>query len=292
MSSGQSDSLAVGVVGDHPSVPFAAVNDIDVYFELHGEGPPVLNISGSGNDLRDSPPGVIPLNRAFEVLHYDQRGLGQTSRPDGTYTMADYADDAAALIASMGWTRCHVVGTSFGGMVALNLAARHPDLIDRLVLCCTSPGGEAPSYPLHELARLSPQDAFAERCRLTDRRYDPDADEPIPALGAYYARIRKQSFRPPDPDRLAGLARQMGARRGHDVIADLPSIEHRTLVCAGEFDGIAPVANSELLTEQMPNASLRVFDGGHMFLIQDRTAFPAIIEFLQSGDGGVSRPVS
>ena len=144
LSSGQSDSLAVGVVGEHPSVPFAAVNDIDVYFELHGEGPPVLNISGSGNDLRDSPPGVIPLNRAFEVLHYDQRGLGQTSRPDGTYTMADYADDAAALIASMGWTRCHVVGTSFGGMVALNLAARHPDLIDRLVLCCTSPGGEAP----------------------------------------------------------------------------------------------------------------------------------------------------
>ncbi|MEM8619266.1 MAG: alpha/beta hydrolase [Actinomycetota bacterium] len=271
-------------------MPFVSVNDIDVYFERHGAGPPVLNISGSGNDLRESPPGVIPLNRAFEVLHYDQRGLGQTSSPDGTYTMADYADDAAALISSMGWSRCHIVGTSFGGMVALNLAVRHPDLIDRLVLCCTSPGGEAPSYPLHRLARLSAEDAFAERCRLTDRRYDPDADEPIPGLGAYYARIREQSLRPPDPQRLAGLARQMGARKGHDVVADLPSIEHRTLVCAGEFDDIAPVANSELLAERMPNASLRIFDGGHMFMIQDRAAFAAITDFLQAPGAVVAAP--
>ncbi len=265
-------------------MPFAAVNEIEIYFELHGEGAPVLNISGSGNDLRESPPSVIPLNRWFEVLHYDQRGLGRTSAPEATYTMADYADDAAALIESMGWDRCHVVGTSFGGMVALNLAVRHPEVIDRLVLCCTSPGGEAPSYPLHELARLDPAAAFAERCRLTDRRYDPTADEPIPQLGAYYERIREQAMRPPDANRLAGLARQMSARKGHDVVAELPSIEHPTLVCAGEYDDIAPVANSEMLVERMPNASLRVFDGGHVFMIQDRRAFPAIIEFLRSLD--------
>ena len=93
-------------------MPFAAVNGIDLYFELHGQGAAVLNISGTGNDLRRSPASLNPLNRAFETLHYDQRGLGQTSKPSSDYTMADYADDAAALIHSMGWARCHVVSVA------------------------------------------------------------------------------------------------------------------------------------------------------------------------------------
>ena len=266
-------------------MPFAAVNGIDVYFELHGAGPPLLNISGSGNDLRRSPASILPVNRAFETLSYDQRGLGQTSKPESDYTMVDYADDAAALIRSLGWARCHVMGTSFGGMVALNLAVRHPELIDRLVLCCTSPGGEAASYPLHELGRLDPDEAFAMRCRLTDRRFDPAADEPIPGLGGYYDVMVEQSKLPPDPEQMAGLARQLRARAGHDVVGDLASIDHPTLVCAGQYDDIAPVANSELIADRMPNATLRVFDGGHPFLIQDRTAFPAIIEFLESSGG-------
>ncbi len=263
-------------------MPVAHVNGLDVYFELHGEGPPLLNISGSGNDLRRSPASVIPVNRAFETLHYDQRGLGRTSKPDVEYSMADYADDAAALIHSMGWASCHVLGTSFGGMVALNLAIRHPDVIDRLVLCCTSPGGDAPSYPLHELASMDPDVAFATRMRLLDRRWDPDADEPIPGLGKMYERIAAR----PDLDReqLAGLGRQMTARRGHDVVAGLGSISAPTLVCAGRYDEIAPVENSELLVERIPDSELRVFEGGHYFMVQDRAAYPAIIDFLSADE--------
>ena len=259
-------------------MPFAAVNGIEIYFELHGEGPPLLNISGSGNDLRRSPASILPVNRAFETLHYDQRGLGQSSKPETEYTMADYADDAAALIHSMGWASCHVLGTSFGGMVALNLAVRHPDLVDRLVLCCTSPGGVAPSYPLQELARMDPDEAFATRMRLTDRRWDPDADEPIPGLGKMYDRIAERPTL--EGEDLAGLGRQMIARRGHDVVDDLGSITTPTLVCAGRFDDIAPMENSELIVDRVPDATLEVFEGGHYFMVQDRSAFPAIIDFL------------
>jgi 3-oxoadipate enol-lactonase len=265
-------------------MPIAQANGLDIYHELHGDGPPLLAISGSGNDLRVSQPSLLPVNEHFRTLSYDQRGLGQTSKPDTYYTMADYADDAAALVATMGWDRCHVMGTSFGGMVALNFAVRHPGVIDRLVLCCTSPGGAAPSYPLHRLGKLSPAEAFEERCRLTDRRYDPRADEPIPGAGRYFDVLKEQSTAPADPERLAGLGRQMRARMGHDVMADLPTITHPTLVCAGEYDDIAPVANSEILVDRMPNATLRVFDGGHIFLLQDRSSWPAIIEFL----GGAS----
>jgi 3-oxoadipate enol-lactonase len=263
-------------------VPFAAVNGIDVYFELHGDGPPLLYISGTGNDLRRSPASVLPVTRAFETLAYDQRGLGRTSKPEADYTMADYADDAAALVHSMGWASCHVLGISFGGMVALNLAVRHPDVIDRLVLCCTSPGGTAPSYPLHELGRLEPDEAFATRMRLTDRRWDPDADEPIPGLGSFYDQMVAAAAAPAEPEQLAGLRRQLAARAGHDVVAELPSITHPTLVCAGRYDDIAPMENSELIADRMPHARLQVFEGGHLFMVQDRTAFPAIIEFLRS----------
>ncbi len=263
-------------------MPNASVNGIDVYFELHGSGPPLLNISGSGNDLRRSPASVLPVNKAFETLSYDQRGLGETSKPDGEYTMADYADDAAALIHSVGWARCHVLGTSFGGMVALNLAVRHPDVVDRLVLCCTSPGGAAPSYPLHDLGALDPDDAFATRMRLTDRRWDPDADEPIPGLGRFYDQMASAAMAKPDPEQLAGLRRQLAARARHDVVAGLLSITQPTLVCAGRYDDIAPIENAELLAERLPDATLRVFEGGHIFMVQDRTAFPAIIDFLGS----------
>lgn len=262
-------------------MPFAAVNGIDIYFELHGAGPPLLNISGTGNDLRRSPAAPNPVNKAFETLHYDQRGLGQTSKPASDSTMADYADDAAALIHSMGWASCHVLGTSFGGMVALNLALRHPDVVDRLVLCCTSPGGSAPSYPLHELGRLDPDEAFATRMRLTDRRWDPEAPEPIPGLGSYYDLMVAGATATPDAEQLGGLRRQLAARAGHDVVADLPSITQPTLVCAGRYDDIAPMENSELLATRIPGARLQVFEGGHIFMIQDRSAFPTIIEFLR-----------
>jgi len=262
-------------------VPFAAVNGIDIYFEIHGAGPPLLNISGTGNELRRSPAALNPVNTAFETLHYDQRGLGQTSKPSSDYTMADYADDAAALIHSMGWASCHVLGTSFGGMVALNLAVRHPDVIDRLVLCCTSPGGSAASYPLHELGRLAPADAFAARMRLTDRRWDPAATEPIPDLGRYYDQMVAAATTTPDAEQLAGLRRQLAARAGHDVLADLGSMTQSTLVCAGRYDDIAPMENSELLAARIPDARLEVFEGGHLFMIQDRSAFPTIIEFLR-----------
>src|SRR5215207_5622309 len=103
-------------------MPIARVRDIDVYYEVHGSGPRVLSISGTGGDLRQNPlRGQGLLEQHHEVLMYDQRGLGQTSKPDVPYTMADYADDAAALLDALGWDRAHVVGVSFGGMVAQHL---------------------------------------------------------------------------------------------------------------------------------------------------------------------------
>lgn len=263
-------------------MPVITLNDIDIHHEIHGpeDGPWVLNIGGTGGDLRQTFPDRSPLNKRLRVVHYDQRGLGRTSAPQSEYTMADYADDAAAIIVELVGEPCHVIGTSFGGMVALNLAVRHPDLIDKLALLCTSPGGAYPSYPFQRLDEMDRDVAFETRMRLFDERWDPAADEPIPGLGVLYDVVAQRARAVPSPDVADGLARQLGARAGHDVVDELSSISHDTLICAGRHDGTAPLANSELLAERMPNARLAVFEAGHLLMLQDRRVLPTVTDFL------------
>ncbi|MEX0837956.1 MAG: alpha/beta hydrolase, partial [Parvibaculum sp.] len=107
-------------------MPFATIGDIEIYHERLGAGPRLLFISGTGGDLRVRP-NVLdgPFPKHFDMLAYDQRGLGQTGKPDRPYSMAEYAEDAVGLMAAIGWGSALVVGVSFGGMVAQELAIRH-----------------------------------------------------------------------------------------------------------------------------------------------------------------------
>ena len=262
-------------------MPFLELNGLDLYYERHGSGPPLLNISGSGGDLRRSRPDRSPLNKAFDVVHYDQRGLGQTSKPAGPYSMADYADDAVAVMEAMGWESANVVGTSFGGMVALNMAIHHSERIDKMVLNCTSPGGLLPSFQLHELEKLDAEASIELRLGLLDSRWNPAADDPIPGLGMFYDAMIERMRVEPDPETKRGALLQLEARAGHDVSRKLHHITAETLVCAGEYDDQAPVQNSMALVDGIANARLKVFQGGHLFLIQDRSAFRYIIDFLE-----------
>ncbi len=276
-------------------MPFTTIlppsGPLEVYFETHGPttpegadnaplGVPVLNIGGSGADLRLSYPDRSPLNKRFTVLHYDQRGLGRTEKPPEPYTLRQYADDAAALVESVGWSRCSVVGTSFGGMVAQHLAIHHSHLVERLVLNATSPGGSKASFPLHTIEPLDVEARIELMLGLYDSRWDPGRDDPIPGFGPFYDQMIERWRAPRTGDSLRGYRAQLGARGDHDVTASLHRIEAPTLVCAGEFDDLAPLANSLALAEAIPDARLQVFDGGHLFGLQDRSAFPAMIEFL------------
>ena len=155
-------------------MPFATVRDLRMFYELRGAGPRLLGISGTGGDLRRFPTvfEMLPI-QGFEILAYDQRGLGRTSRPDKAYTMADYADDANALIEALGWERCLVAGFSFGGMVAQKLALRHPHRVEPLVLASTSSGGAGgASFPLHELTALPLEEYIRRVISLSDTRRD------------------------------------------------------------------------------------------------------------------------
>src|SRR5258706_4604874 len=141
-------------------MPLIPVRDIRMYYEVHGSGPRLLYISGTGGDLRRRPRIFdSALAPQFEILAYDQRGMGQTDRPDIPYTMADYATDASALLDALGWQQCLVLGISFGGMVAQEFALRYPHRVERLVLGCTSSGGAGGySYPPPPINPPAPPD--------------------------------------------------------------------------------------------------------------------------------------
>ena len=99
--------------------------------------------------------------------------MGQTDRPDIRYSMEDYANDAATLLHSLDWNCCHVIGISFGAMVAQELALRHKEYIDHLILCCTSSGGAGgPSYPFHEMPDLPDDDMNSLSTSINDVRHD------------------------------------------------------------------------------------------------------------------------
>ncbi len=268
-------------------MPFARAGDIDIYHEFEGEGPRVLVISGTGGDLRRRPGLASVLGDRFTTLSYDQRGLGQTSIPDGPYSMAGYAQDAAALLDAVGWDRCMVVGTSFGGMVAQEFAVRFPERVEKLVLNCTSSGGAGkPSYPLHELQALEPETRMRTQIRLSDTRVTPEWEEANAAeLEALLDQRREgAAIGADEPRRELGARLQLEARRHLDVYDRLPALEMPVLVCAGAYDGIAPPGNSRAIAAQLPDARYEEFEGGHGFFWQDPRAPEVITAFLGGED--------
>jgi pimeloyl-ACP methyl ester carboxylesterase len=261
-------------------VPTVHVNGIDVHYEQFGSGPRLLFVNGSGSSLAAVRPMLDNYARHFEVLAHDQRGLGETEIPPGPYEMADYADDAAALLDAVGWDTCRIVGGSFGGMVAQEVAVTWPERVERLALMCTSPGGAHASFPLHTLADLPPDEAKVEAAELLDTRFTPEwlaSHEHDRALVDLLSGL----FASPTGDEARrGELAQLDARSRFDCVDRLPRITCPTLVAAGRYDGIAPLANAEVIAARVPHAELRVYEGGHVFFLQDPKAGPEIIAFL------------
>jgi 3-oxoadipate enol-lactonase len=262
-------------------MPVAELGDVALYYETAGEGPPLLVIGGSGGDLRQAPgPFWWPGAERFSLLAYDHRDQGRSvSRSGEQPTMVDFAGDALALVDHLGWDRFSVVGISFGGMVAQVLALTAGARVERLVLAITSGGGDGSrSYPLHELYALALDERTARLVELLDTR---TATQPqlAEAIAGFLTVDRSLAARE-DPS--PGLLRQLEARRHHDTSARLHELWMPTLVVAGRFDGIAPVAACERLAQAIPGARLEVFDGGHGVLLQDPAAWPSIADFLSA----------
>jgi pimeloyl-ACP methyl ester carboxylesterase len=261
-------------------MPTVSANGISIYYERSGSGPPLLFINGSGSTLAGSALLIAPFAPRCDVVAYDQRGLGRTEIPPPPFTMAQYAADAAGLLDAIGWDRCRVAGISFGGMVAQELAVTWPDRVERLALLCTSPGGAAASYPLHELEALPEAERKATFLSLLDTRFTPEWLADHPNDRGLAEMIAAGVTAEKSVEQRRGEAAQLEARRHHDVTDRLARISCPTFVASGRYDGIAPVDNGQAIVDRVSTSAIHIYNGGHAFVAQDPDAFPEIIDFL------------
>lgn len=265
-------------------MPFTDIGGHPFFFERLGAGPRLLFIAGTGSDLRRPETRLFgPLPRRFDLTTWDQRGMGQSWKgsEEAPFSMADYADDAARLMDALGWDDAHVVGVSFGGMVAQELVLRHAARVKKLILCCTASGGTGgASFAYHELTAMRGDEMAALKVRIADTRRDAAWIAAHP--GEYRMLLGFAAADPfsAEPGHAEGAARQLAARAGHDTWDRLPRIACPVLVAGGKYDGIAPPSVVTALAQRIPGADLRFFEGGHLFMLEDKSAFETIANFL------------
>jgi pimeloyl-ACP methyl ester carboxylesterase len=212
---------------------------------------------------------VQELARSFEVLVFDNRGIGESDAPPGPYSTASLAEDAVRVLDEAGVERAHVAGSSLGGMVVQELALARPERVDRLVLASTHPGG-AKAHPMPQRT-VELMTSGASLRQFVENALEPD---PRPELVERILEHRERTAQPLDAwmaQAAAGAAFDAGERVG--------AIAAPTLVQTGDGDVVVDPRNSELLVELLPDARLSVYPGcGHLFFWQQPDRFVRELE--------------
>jgi pimeloyl-ACP methyl ester carboxylesterase len=267
-------------------LPRAKVNGINLYYEVCGQGEPLIMIMG----FAGSRAGWIFQRRAFmkyfRVITFDNRGVGRTDKPIGPYSIKMMAEDKAGLMNHLGIEKAHVLGVSMGGYIAQELAINYPERVNKLVLGCTYAredeiGGHSPEYyrglglvegcPADELRKIPIARVLRTEFPLAFniRQYKIV----LAPLMSVYARLMAT----------AGVATQFQAIVGHDTLERLQMIQAPTLVITGTQDRIIKPASSEVLANMIPNSKLVKIEGGsHSVFIGMRKRFnKEVLDFLR-----------
>jgi pimeloyl-ACP methyl ester carboxylesterase len=264
-------------------MPYTEAPGFRMEYETRGEGDPLLLINGLGSDRSEWLFQFPEFAGRFLVIAFDNRGAGGSDTPPGPYSTAQMADDAAALLAYLGADRAHVLGVSLGGMIAQEVALRHPDRVRKLVLACTAPGGEGSVRPAPEVLKsfvLSPGADMQEEIRrvvpfLYSEKYRRDHPEEIEEF------VRRRLARPVSAQ---SNAWQLGAAMGHAAWDRLATIGAKTLVIAGDGDKVVPTVNSRRIAQRIPGAKLVILPGApHRLFAENAEAFNReVMAFLRS----------
>jgi len=253
-----------------------------LYWESIGEGPPVLLVMGLGLSGGAWWRTVDTLSRRFRVITFDNRGVGRSRGLTPAYTTEALADDAVAVLDAIGIEQASVYGLSLGGMVAQQLALRHPRRVRSLVLGATSPGGRRAQFaddqvmaffrgrgdlPREEAAWASVAYNYGRRCR--DQHADRIAED-----------IRRRLLNEFDE---AAYQAQLMAAALHNCTSRLHRIDVPTLVVHGEDDRVVPVANAHLMAGRLRHGRLHLLAGtGHLYTTEAPEADTEVARFLDT----------
>ena len=275
--------------GSDQRIRFVDVDGIRIRTAIRGEGRPLLLVMGIGGNIEMWEPFEHALEGSgIQTITFDAPGVGESTNWRRPRRMGALARTVDRLIGALGYETVDVLGVSFGGALAQQLARQSPDRVRRLVLAATAPGvpglGGVPGRPSAMLALATPR-----------RYYSPEYFRKV-APTLYGGRIRREPelmaeqaharmTHPPSP---RGYAAQLYAMSGWTNLPWLPFIGHPTLVMAGDDDPIIPLINGRILARLMPHARLEVITGGgHLFLLEEAERSAALVgEFLaQRRDG-------
>lgn len=263
-------------------MPTASVRGVELYFEEHGRGEPLVLVPGFGTGLWIWYRQVPAFAERFRTIVFDPRGVARSPAPDEPFTMRDLAEDLAALLEELRVERAHVLGASFGGFVAQEFALAHPARTRSLVLCCTSYGGAGHVPPSPETLRaiastkgLNTEERVRENWGLA---FSPGFAGAHPEEVERVVNLRAGNSVPEH-----AYTRQLQAAVAFDASSRVGRIEAPTLVVTGDADAIVPRENSSNLAAAIPGATLRVVEGGsHAFFIERAEEFNrAVVEFIE-----------
>ena len=271
------DSLFLVIV-----MPKVKVNDIQIYYEVHGEGSPLLMIMGLSANLNWWDNRLTKaLSEKLKLVMFDNRGAGRTSSSNREYTIKLFAGDAAGLMDALGIPKAHILGFSMGGMIAQELVLNHPLKVEKLVLCSTNCGGSKSFQPSQDILEmltadvtgLSPEEIVRMILPLILTRNfieeNPDLVKLIVHRLARYPISRESHMR------------QLKAIMGFDTFYRLKQIKAHTLILHGRKDVLVPLANASVLAKAIPDAELVYSEkSAHLLVEEMREVINILIAFL------------
>jgi pimeloyl-ACP methyl ester carboxylesterase len=267
-------------------MPTHTTNEFTMHYELHGEnndGIPVICIMGI------TAPGAVweahvdVWSEQFSCVTADNRGVGQSDKPPGDYSSEMMADDYADLMNGLGIEKAHVVGCSMGSIIGQQLALRHPEKVQSLVLMCSWARCDAYAASTFEhmkqtKAHLTPA-AFMEWIQLLifHKRSWDDAE-----VYASMLEGRQGASEDPNPQPLHGVHGQAAACINHNTLDQLKNITAPTLVIGGEGDVFTPRWMAEEIHATLTNSTLHLYpDSGHAFHWENLDDFnQRVIDFI------------
>lgn len=266
-------------------MPTTKVGSHTAYYDDCGKGHPLLFLTGLGGSRFGWWKQIDPFAARFRVINMDNRDGGDSAPGTGPYSVADMAEDTAGVIQNLKLGPTHIVGISMGGMIAQELAIRHPDLVDKMVLASTTAGGPSNVNPAPEIAAMLMRGAGEDLETRVRKTY------PLIAGPGYMA------AHPEDLDHIVQTAvakpmslesyqRQLGACVDHMTkgAADrLAQISAPTLVVHGDSDPLIPYPNGQYLAAHIKGARLITYQGvGHLTMIEAADKFNRdVMQFLQ-----------
>lgn len=256
-------------------MPLAQAGQIELSYDRSGDGPPLLLIMGMSGTKHHWGEAVLEvLRRDFEVIVYDHRDIGDSTRTEAPFTIADLAEDVAGLLRALDIESAHVVGISMGGMIAQELALTHPERLITLTLGCTYCGGEGSALTGEDvLRRLAEGMRSGSRERAIRTAWEVNVSPSFAANDEAYATFLQTGLRYSVAAPV--IMRQMRAIVDHNTHERLSTLKPPTLVVHGTLDQMLPVQNGYLVAERIRGSRLEILEGiGHMFFWEqpERTA--------------------